>query len=266
MKTKKISLVTGAGGMLGFQHALALLEMGNEVILVDVNNYSLKKNFSILNKNYSKKVFSYKADISKEKDVRNLTSKIKKKFKKINILINNAAIDYIPKSKAKLKKNKFSNSFEDFSHTRWNKEISVGLTGAFLMSKYFGQLMPKNEKNVIVNISSDLSVIAPNQKLYSHLKSFKPVTYSVIKFGIVGLTKYLAAYWAKKNIRVNSLSPGGIYNFQDKVFVNKLRREIPLGRMAAVDEYKGSIKYLCSEESSYLTGHNLVVDGGRTLI
>ena len=166
----------------------------------------------------------------------------------------------------KLKKNKFSNSFEDFSHTRWNKELSVGLTGAFLMSKYFGQLMRKNEKNVIVNISSDLSVIAPNQKLYSHLKSFKPVTYSVIKFGIVGLTKYLAAYWAKKNIRVNSLSPGGIYNFQDKIFVNKLKKEIPLGRMATVDEYKGSIKYLCSEESSYMTGHNLVVDGGRSVI
>ena len=100
----------------------------------------------------------------------------------------------------------------------------------------------------------------------SHLKSFKPVTYSVIKFGIVGLTKYLAAYWAKKNIRVNSLSPGGIYNFQDKIFVNKLKKEIPLGRMATVDEYKGSIKYLCSEESSYMTGHNLVVDGGRSVI
>jgi NAD(P)-dependent dehydrogenase (short-subunit alcohol dehydrogenase family) len=266
MKTKKISLVTGGGGMLGLQHASALLEMGNEVILVDVNNYSLKKNFSILNKKYSKKIFYYKVDISKEKDVKNLASKIKIKFKKINILINNAAIDYVPKSKVKLKKNKFSNNFEDFSYTRWNKELSVGLTGAFLMSKYFGQLMRKNEKNVIVNISSDLSVIAPNQKLYSHLKSFKPVTYSVIKFGIVGLTKYLAVYWAKKNIRVNSLSPGGIYNFQDKIFVNKLKKEIPLGRMAAVDEYKGSIKYLCSEESSYMTGHNLVVDGGRTVI
>lgn len=265
MKKKKISLVTGGGGMLGLQHASALLEIGYVVVLVDINDISLKKNSFKLKKKYPNKIFFYRTDVSKETEVKTLASKIKKRFNKINVLINNAAIDYVPNRNLK-QKNKFLNSFENFSLERWNKELSVGLSGVFLMSKYFGKLMKKNEANVIINISSDLSVIAPNQKLYNHLKSFKPVTYSVIKFGVIGLTKYLASYWAKKNIRVNALSPGGVFNFQDKTFVKKLRNEIPMGRMAKVDEYKGSIKFLCSNDSSYMTGHNLVVDGGRTIL
>ena len=125
--------------------------------------------------------------------------------------------------------------------------------------------MLKNGGGVILNIASDLSIIAPNQNLYKHLKTVKPVTYSVIKHGIHGLTKYLASLWAEKNIRVNTLSPGGIENNQDKKFIQKVKKIIPMGRMARITEYKETIKFLCSKESSYITGQNFVVDGGRTI-
>ena len=142
MKKKKISLVTGGGGMLGLQHASALLEIGYVVVLVDINDRSLKKNSFKLKKKYPNKIFFYRTDVSKETEVKTLASKIKKRFNKINVLINNAAIDYVPNRNLK-QKNKFLNSFENFSLERWNKELSVGLSGVFLMSKYFGKLMKK---------------------------------------------------------------------------------------------------------------------------
>ena len=130
--------------------------------------------------------------------------------------------------------------------------------------------MAKNKKGVIINIASDLSVIAPDQRLYEiqgvpeDSQPTKPISYSVIKTGIIGLTRYLATYWAKSNIRVNAISPGGVFNNQDKIFIDKLEQRIPMQRMANKDEYKGSILYLLSNASNYLTGFNLVVDGGRS--
>ena len=126
--------------------------------------------------------------------------------------------------------------------------------------------MAKNKQGIILNISSDLSVIAPDQRLYSHLGITKPISYSVIKHSLTGLTKYLASYWAKYNVRVNSFSPGGIYNNQEKIFVRKIKKLIPMGRMAKKEEYKETIKFLCSEASSYITGQNIVSDGGRSII
>ena len=134
------------------------------------------------------------------------------------------------------------------------------------MSQIFGSVMVKNRKGVIINIASDLSVIAPDQKIYSHLKLFKPVSYSIIKHGIIGLTKYLASYWGKYNVRVNALSPGGVKNKQDKIFQKKIKNLIPLNRMATLDEYHGALIFLCSDSSKYLNGHNLVIDGGRSII
>ena len=126
--------------------------------------------------------------------------------------------------------------------------------------------MVKKRSGIILNISSDLSVIAPDQRLYDHLNTEKPVSYSVIKHGLIGLTKYLAGYLANKNIRVNALSPGGIKNNQDKIFIKKIKSLIPLNRMAKINEYKEVIKFLCSDSSSYMTGQNIIVDGGRSII
>jgi NAD(P)-dependent dehydrogenase (short-subunit alcohol dehydrogenase family) len=132
--------------------------------------------------------------------------------------------------------------------------------------------MASKHGGVILNIASDLSVIAPDQRLYEQegvdalMQPVKPVTYSVIKTGLIGLTRYLASYWANKNIRVNALSPGGVFNNHDIEFVKKLSKLIPLGRMAHRDEYKGAIQFLCSDASSYMTGQNLILDGGRSII
>ena len=136
-----------------------------------------------------------------------------------------------------------------------------------LCSQVFGTLMSKRKKGVILNIASDLSAIAPDQRLYSltkNQKSYKPVTYSVIKHGLIGLTKYLSTYWLGASIRCNSLSPGGVYNEQPEIFIEKLSNLIPLGRMARKDEYRSAIQFLCSDASSYMNGHNLVMDGGRS--
>ena len=158
------------------------------------------------------------------------------------------------------------NFFEHFSSKKWDNEMNIGLKGAFVCSQIFGSEMAKNKNGVILNIASDLSVIAPDQRLYSHLKTCKPVTYSVIKHGLIGLTKYLATYWASKRIRVNAISPGGVFNNQNKTFVKKIKKLITMSRMAKIDEYKEAIQFLCSDASSYMTGQNLIIDGGRSII
>ena len=129
--------------------------------------------------------------------------------------------------------------------------------------------MAKQGNGVILNIASDLSIIAPDQRIYNYdskeLQNVKPITYSVIKSGLIGMTKYLATYWNESNVRVNALSPGGVYENQNSEFVDRLTKLIPLGRMASPDEYKSAIQFLCSDASSYMTGQNLVIDGGRSV-
>lgn len=141
----------------------------------------------------------------------------------------------------------------------------VGLTGAFLCSQVFGTAMAQRDTGVILNIASDLSVMAPDQRLYrreglpEEQQPVKPVTYSVIKTALVGLTRYLATYWADRGVRVNALSPGGVYNGQGDEFVTRLTNLIPMGRMADRDEYRGVVQFLCSDASRYLTGQNIVI-------
>ena len=187
---------------------------------------------------------------------------------KIDILINNAAID----AKVGVSQGITNASrLEVFNLNQWNKELAVGLTGAFICSKVFGFAMAQTGGGVILNIASDLSVIAPDQRLYSKSstqimnRAAKPVTYSVIKFGLVGLTKYLSTYWPDKGVRCNALSPGGIYTGQSNDFVKKIEQLIPLQRMATPSEYRSTVQYMCSDASSYMTGQNIVVDGGRSV-
>ena len=160
--------------------------------------------------------------------------------------------------------------FENFSVEQWSQELAVGLTGALLGCQVFGVHMARQQSGVIINISSDLGLIAPDQRLYRKSglpdseQPVKPVTYSVIKHGLIGLTRYLATYWADRHVRVNALAPGGVRTDQPEEFVQKLSSLIPLGRMASRDEYKGAIVFLASDASSYMTGATLVVDGGRS--
>lgn len=254
-------LITGAAGILGQQHTIALLNSNANLILTDINLKKLKKIQSQLKKKYSLSTINYYLmDVTSEKSVIKTLNIIKNKKIKIDVLINNACLD--PKVKSYSKKN---TTLEKFKLTQWNKEIQVGLTGSFLCSKIIGNYMTKNNKGgVIINISSDLSVISPDQRLYSK-KIPKPISYSVIKSGLVGLTKYLSTYWCNKNIRCNCLSPGGVIDSQNNKFINKITKLIPMSRMANPDEYHSVIQFLCSDASSYLNGQNIVMDGGRSV-
>jgi len=178
-------------------------------------------------------------------------------------LINAAAKDHVPN---KSNKNIGDTSLENFSEKIWAEDLNVGLTGSLLTTKILGSYMADKKNGVILNISSDLGIIAPNQEIYKKSNFIKPVSYSVIKHGIIGLTKYTASYWAKKNIRCNAIAPGGIFNNQDKYFLKEIKKIIPIGRMAKKNEYNDLVLFLCSKSSSYLTGSVIISDGGRTMI
>lgn len=259
---KKNILLTGAAGLLGKQFSKALLEAGGNVILTDISEkrlLQLEKN--LLKKYKQKNIKCFKLDVTSEKSIVNLVKKLGQKKIKLDALINNACLN--PKYEKKIKSK--NNSLENFSLNIWDDEIKVGLTGSFLCAKHFGYQMKRNKKNgVIINIGSELSVVAPDQRIYKK-NFFKPVTYSVIKHGIIGLTKYLSTYWAEHGIRCNALSPGGIFNNQDKKFLRNFKKLVPLNRMANQDEYNSAIQFLCSDASKFLNGHNLIIDGGRSI-
>jgi NAD(P)-dependent dehydrogenase (short-subunit alcohol dehydrogenase family) len=259
LNQKKVAVITGGCGLFGNLQIKALEELNYKIIVLDKNKKKIK---SLKNKKEFQKTDFYYCDISKFNNILHVRKNIIKKYKTVNILVNNAANDTVPVKKKKTLKS--SSLIVDIRNI--SSDINVGLIGAIYCSKIFGELMAKNKNGIILNISSDLSVIAPDQRLYSHLGITKPISYSVIKHGLTGLTKYLASFWAKHNVRVNSFSPGGIYNNQEKIFVRKIKKLIPMGRMAKKNEYKETIKFLCSESSSYMTGQNIVSDGGRSII
>ena len=269
--SSKFALITGSCGLLGQKHALALLEIGASVVLTDIDESLLIKSKKPLeSKNYPGEIRYYLMDVSSEDSILNVFKNLKKNNIRIDILINNAAIN--PKQSS-LKDNIRTTRLENFSLDVWNLELSVGLTGAFLCSKIFGSAMADDKKGgVILNISSDLSVIAPDQRIYrqdglaNDIQAVKPVTYSVIKAGLIGLTRYLATYWPENGVRANALSPGGVYTNQDPDFVKLLTNLIPMGRMAKSDEYISAIQFLCSDASAYMNGQNIVMDGGRSVL
>lgn len=264
-------LITGACGLLGKKHSLALLETGASVVLTDIDrNLLINTKTYLESKNLKGKVIYHVMDVSQESSITSVLEKLKKDNIRIDILINNAAIN--PKQSSLNNKIR-TTRLENFSLDIWNLELSVGLTGAFLCSKIFGSAMAEDNKGgVILNIASDLSIIAPDQRIYrqdglaNDMQAVKPVTYSVIKAGLIGLTRYLATYWPENGVRANALSPGGVYTNQDPEFVKRLTNLIPMGRMAKSDEYISAIQFLCSDASAYMNGQNIVMDGGRSVL
>ena len=208
-------------------------------------------------------------DVTDEKNVTSTLNKYKKQGIDINILVNNAAINPSLDNNSSLKNN---DRIENLCIKNWNEELRVGLTGTLICSKVFGSAMAKKKNGVIINMGSDLSIIAPDQSLYeikgleAEFQPVKPISYSVTKHGIIGLTKYLAAYWAAQGVRVNAISPGGVYNNQDQKFIKRLIKKIPIKRMAYPEELHEVMRFLCSENNTYLTGQNIVIDGGRSII
>jgi len=265
----KTALITGAAGLLGREHGAALLESGAQVVLTDVSESALKVAYTSLTKNCdATKIITKVIDVTNPQRVRVVADELKEDGFRIDILVNNAAID--PKVKGDQGVQETSR-LENFPLDQWDLQVAVGLTGAFLCSQVFGSAMAKDGKGgMILNIASDLSVFSPDQRLYrkeglpDDMQPVKPVTYSVIKAGLIGLTRYLATYWADKNVRCNALSPGGVFNGQGDEFVQRLSSLIPLGRMAQRDEYRAAVQFLCSDASSYMNGQNVVMDGGRS--
>ncbi|WP_294961193.1 SDR family oxidoreductase [Sulfurimonas sp.] len=263
-----LAIITGGAGLLGRKHIEALLEADADVIVFDINDKALEEVKEYCLDKYKKEILILNVNITKENELEKAKEVIFDKYNKYpDILINNAAID--PKFEKNSKVNK--SRFENFELNQWNLEISVGLTGAMLCSKTFGYEMAKNNKGVILNIASDLGVIAPDQRLYKQdglsdeEQNVKPVTYSVIKHGLIGLTKYIATYWADKGVRCNAFAPGGVFNNHPDDFLEKVTNLIPMKRMANIDEYKSSILFLCSDASSYMNGATLNMDGGRSV-
>ena len=266
----KTALITGAGGLLGREHARALLESGAIVVLTDISETSLASALKGLVANIDpSRIKTAVMDVSSRESILNVSKKLSAEKLRIDVLVNNAAID--PKVNANSMVQ--TSRLENFPMEQWDSQLAVGLTGAFLCSQIFGSKMAADSKGgVILNIASDLSVFAPDQRLYREndlppdQQPVKPVTYSVIKTGLIGLTRYLASYWADVGVRANALSPGGIYTGQSEEFVMRLTSLIPLGRMAMADEYRAAVQFLCSDASSYMTGQNIVIDGGRSVI
>ncbi len=261
------ALITGASGLLGVEHAKALLETGATVVLTDIDKINLSKVCSDLIRTFGESsVVCKNMDVTNEKRIKTVASELAAENLSIGILINNAAID------PKVNKNSIieTSRLENFLLDDWNYQLNVGLTGAMLCSKIFGSEMALQKKGVILNIASDLSVFAPDQRLYKKdglewsEQPVKPVTYSVIKHGLIGLTKYLSTYWSDRGVRCNALSPGGVLNGQNDEFIQKLSALIPMERMAGNDEYRSAVQFLCSDASAYMNGQNVVMDGGRS--
>lgn len=267
----RTALITGAGGLLGPQHGFALVETGASVILADIEkDRVLAAANTIRNRFSDAAVEAVHLDVCDLDSIKGLAKALSDRSREIDILVNNAAIDAKVTSAPGVGN---GSRLEFFEEKQWGREIAVGLTGAMLCSQVFGTEMARRGGGVILNIASDLAVIAPDQRIYRRddltnemEQPVKPVTYSVIKHALVGLTKYLATYWAQSGVRANALSPGGVFNGQSEEFVRRLVNLIPLGRMAKLEEYRGAIQFLCSDASAYMTGQNIVMDGGRSVL
>ena len=250
----KVVVITGGAGLLGSRFSEIILRNNGIPIILDNSKKNLKKLEKKLN-HIKKKSLFFNIDVREKNQVEKVIKKIIKKFKKIDCLINNLAFN--PQSK------NLNSKLENISLDQWNSEISIGLTSSLVVTQAIVKFMIKKRYGSIINISSDLGIIAPNQSIYGKFK--KPISYSVVKHGMVGFSHYLATYLADKNIRSNVLCPGGIKTNQDLKFRKKLEQLIPLKRMANIDDYDGIILYLCSDFSKYMTGSVISVDGGRTV-
>ncbi len=266
LKNKNI-IVTGATGLLGTEHVHAIAMAGGTPIIIDLDKEKINILSTEINNLYGCNSIGFKVDITNEIEVKTNLELLRNTVSKIDGLINNAA------NNPKVENNTNTNfsRLEYFPIETWDADINVSLKGSFLCTKYYGFEISKNiSGGSIINISSDLGLIAPDQNLYKkdglaeNLQNVKPVTYSVVKTGLIGLTRYVSTYWSEKNVRCNAICPGGIENNQNQDFINKLIKKIPLGRMANRNEYQGLIIFLLSDASSYINGSIIAADGGRT--
>ena len=265
----KIAILTGACGLLGQEHAHVLAEAGANVVLADLQLEKSQSFAQDITNQWGVEAFPVEVNVSDKTSVEQMVQRVREKFGQIDILINNAALTV--KGGSEQVKGYFSD-FEDYPLDIWQQALDVNLTGTFLCSQAVGKQMVQQNSGIIINISSTYGVVTPDQRIYENVRSpydptitfNTPASYSVTKGAIISLTRYLATYWAGKNIRVNALTPGGVYDDHGEEFVKNYSYRTPMGRMANKTEYRGAILFLASEASSYMTGANLIADGGWT--
>ncbi|MBI4436396.1 MAG: SDR family oxidoreductase [Candidatus Omnitrophica bacterium] len=266
--TGKVAVITGGGGMLGVRHAEAIAEAGGHAVLADLGKERVSSAARSITETFGVEAMGISVDITRKKEVERMVRKTVARFRRIDILINNAALTVKGGGEDS---EKYFFPFEKYPLDLWERALKVNLTGMFLCTQAVGKVMARQGRGVVLNIASTAGVVGPDHRIYRNVRSpysgkpfNTPVSYSTTKAGVINFTRYLATYWAHKNIRVNVLSPGGVYDGHDKTFVKNYSLRVPLGRMADRDEYKGAVLFLVSDASSYMTGANLIVDGGWT--
>ena len=264
--TGRVAVVTGGVGLLGAEFCRTLSEAGAAVAVVDLNAFASQEMADTLTKSGYQSL-AVPTDITKPDSVRSMVEKVVSTFGRLDVLVNSAALD--PKfDRDTIKKGITPGAFEDYPLNQWNAALSVNLTGMFLVTQACAkQMLIQGKKGSIINICSTYGLNGPDQSIYiknGERIAFKPVYYTVTKAGVLGFTKYLSAYYAGTEIRVNALTPGGVFNNHEDYFVKNYSAKTILGRMARKDEMNGALLFLASDASSYMTGNNLIVDGGWT--
>ena len=264
----QVALVTGGAGLLGAEFTHTLAEAGAQVVIADRNEDAARQiTQDITAQGYT--CLAAQTDITSPESTQEVGTTILEKYGRLDILVNCAALDpkFDPQSLDQPVNESGTGAFENFPLSAWQQALDVNLTGMFLCCQAAVRPMLAQGKGVIINLCSMYGLVGPDQRLYQHPDrpmQFKPVYYSVTKAGVLGLTRYLATYYARKNIRVNALTPGGVFNEHDEIFLKAYAARAVMGRMANKDEMNGALLFLASDASSYMTGANLVVDGGWT--
>jgi len=260
----QVAVVTGGAGLLGKEFCRTLAEAGASVAVVDLDGSAARQLSEALNENSANSA-AFQTNITDPQQVGDMLQEVLGKFKRLDILVNSAALD--PKFDPGHDTPGASGAFEDFPLQAWQQAMDVNLTGMFLVTQAAVKPMLSQGQGAVINLCSMYGLVGPDQRLYQkegQPARFKPVYYPVTKAGVLGFTRYLAAYYAGKNIRVNALTPGGVFNGHDETFLKEYAARSILGRMATRDEMNGALLFLASQASAYMTGANLVVDGGWT--
>ena len=262
----RVAIVTGGAGLLGVRHGEAIAAAGGIAVLADLRGADAEARAAAIAPSWNGRVVGMPCDVTRPDSIEALLQSVMARFGRVDILVNNAANN--PKVEAP---GQAFSRLENFPGDQWDADLAVGLTGPFLCAKIIGAALARQKRGVIINISSEYGVIAPDQRLYlkpglpAEQQPVKPVSYTVVKAGLHGLTIYLAAYWADAGVRVNTITLGGVESGQPAEFLERAAQKIPLGRMARPHDFQGALVYLCSDAAAFVTGANLVVDGGKTI-
>ena len=255
----QVALITGAAGLLGEQHAIALSDFGAHVILTDLHIEVCRQHASQITAHSHVQALALQCDVTQKASWQALLERALSQFGRVDILVNNAAFTTESRSEH------YDAPFPDFPLEDWQQILDVNLTGTFLGCQVIGQQMLIQRSGSIINMASLYGVVSPNHRMYPGTGVHQPVAYSVSKAGVIALTRYLASLWAGQGVRVNCITPGGVYNQHPDLFASRYASLSPIGRMAQRDEMRGALIYLAASASAYCTGHNLVVDGAWTV-